>query len=188
MCRSGGTFALAVAAALACAAPAAAQAATSGFSLGGWVLAAHPVGDRGEGLDAGAGFGFDVGYQLRPGVILYAGFSRIAFPVEEAAEEADRVDSGIDLGVLVARPVGGVALWFRGGVVVHEAETHLASDGGDGLDDGRSGVGLESGVGVALRLGRHLALVPGVAYTAYPLGDPGGVSHLRAELGLRLRP
>ncbi len=188
MHRSGSLFAPAVAAALACAAPAAAQARAADFSLGGRVLAARPVGDRGEGLDAGAGFGLDVGYELRPGLTVYAGFSRTAFPADADAEEADRVDSGIDLGVRVARPVGGVPLWFRGGVVVHEAETHLASGGGDGLDDGRSGIGLESGAGVALRLGRHFTLLPGVAYTAYPGGDPGGVPHLRAEVGLRLRP
>jgi hypothetical protein len=42
--------------------------------------------------------------------MLYAGFSRTEFPLEEAAEEADRVDSGIDLGVRVLRPGRPVAL------------------------------------------------------------------------------
>lgn len=175
-------------AALACAAPAAAQLRASDFSFGGRVLAARPVGERGEGLDAGTGFGFDVGYDIGPGLMLYAGFSRTVFPVEDSTEDADRVDSGIDAGVLTMPRIGGVPLWLRGGVVLHEAETHLASGGGDGLDDGESGPGLESGAGVALWLGRHLLLLPGVAYTAYPVGDSGGVSHLRAELGVRLRP
>lgn len=174
--------------ALACAAPAAAQLRASAFSLGVRVLAARPVGARGEGLGAGTGFGFDVGYPLRPGLTLYAGFCRVVFPVRGAAEATDRVDSGVDAGVLLARPAGGVPLWLRGGVTLHEAETHLASAGGDGLDDGASGIGLESGAGVELRLGRRLILLPGVAYTAYPLGDPGGVTQLRAELGARLRP
>ena len=174
--------------ALACAAPAAAQLRASALSVGGRVLAARPVGGRGEGLDAGTGFGFDAGYELRPGLTLYAGFSRMVFAVETAVEAADRVDSGMDVGVLLARSAGGVPLWLRGGLTLHEAETHLASGGGDGLDDGRSGIGLESGAGVALRLGRRLVLLPGVAYTAYPLGDPGGVTHLRAEVGARLRP
>jgi hypothetical protein len=185
---SGRPFALAAAAALACAAPAVAQLRASAFSAGGRVLAARPVGDRGDGLDAGRGFGFDVGYEARPGLAVYAGFSRTVFPVETAVGGTDRVDSGVDVGVLATRTLAGVPLWFRGGLVLHEAETHLASGQGDGQDDGRSGVGLESGTGVALRLGRHLALLPGVACTAYPVGDPGGVSHLRAELGLRLRP
>jgi hypothetical protein len=175
-------------AALACSAPAAAQLRASDFSLGGRVLVARPVGERGEGLDAGTGFGFDVGYELRPGLVVYAGFSRTVFPLADAADEADRVDSGLDAGVLTTSRIGGVPLWLRGGVVLHEAETHLASGGGDGLDDGESGPGLESGFGLALRLGRRLLLLPGVAYTAYPVGDPGGVSHLRAEVGLRLRP
>jgi hypothetical protein len=188
MLRSGRPFALAAAAALACAAPVTAQLRGSAFSVGGRVLAARPVGDRGEGLDAGRGFGFDVGYEARPGLAVYAGFSRTVFHVETAVGGADRVDSGADVGVLTTRSLGGVPLWFRGGLVLHEAETHLASGEGDGQDDGRSGIGLESGIGVALRLGRHLALLPGVAYTAYPVGDPGGISHLRAEVGLRLRP
>lgn len=188
MRRSGRCFALAAAAALACAAPAAAQLRASAFSVGGRVLAARPVGDRGEGLDGGTGFGFDVGYEPRPGLMVYAGFSRAVFPVETAVGGTDRVDSGADVGVLTTRSLARVPLWFRGGLVVHEAETHLASGEGDGQDDGRSGVGLESGIGVALRLGRHLVLLPGAAYTAYPVGDPGGVPHLRAELGLRLRP
>jgi hypothetical protein len=174
--------------ALACAAPAAAQLRASALSVGGRVLAAGPVGGRGEGLDAGTGFGIDAGYELRPGLTVYAGFSRTIFAVGGAAEATDRVDSGVDAGVLLARSAGGVPLWLRGGVTLHEAETHLASGGGDGLDDGRSGIGLESGAGVELRLGRRLALLPGVAYTAYPLGDPGGVTHLRVELGARLRP
>lgn len=191
MRRSGRCFALAAVAALACAAPAAAQGRVSDFSVGGRVLVAEPVDDRYGELGTGAGFGLDVGYQVRPGVMLYAGFSRIAFPVEEAAEEADRVDSGIDLGVLVTLPEGGVPLlWLRGGVVVHEAETHLASGGGDGLDDGQSGRGLEGGMGLGLRLGRHVTLLPGVVFTTYPFvrGGGSGVSHLRGELGVRLRP
>lgn len=175
-------------AALACSTPAAAQLRASDLSVGGRALAARPVGDRGEGLDAGTGFGFDVGYDVRPGLTLYAGFSRAVFPVAGSAGDADRVDSGIDAGVLTTPTVGGVPLWLRGGIVLHEVETHLASGGGDGLDDGESGIGLESGAGLALRLGRRLLLLPGVAYTAYPVGDPGGVSHLRAELGVRLRP
>ena len=184
--RRGSVLLLGIAA-LACAAPAAAQLHASGFSVGGRVLAGRPVGERGEGLGAGMGFGVDAGWELWPGLTLYAGFSRTSFPVEDAADEADRVDSGIDLGVLTLPTVAGVPLWLRGGVVLHEAETHLASDDG-GLDDGESGLGLESGVGLALRLGRHLLLLPGVAYTAFPVGDPGGVSHLRAEVGVRLRP
>ena len=159
--------------------------ATAQLSVGARVLAAQPVGDRGEGLDAGVGFGVDVGYDLRPGLSLYAGFSRTTFPVE-GVEGADRVDSGIDAGVVTTRDLGGVPLRFRGGIVLHEAETHLAGREG-GEDDGESGVGLESGVGVLLRLGRHLALTPGLAYTAYPQGDPGGVSQLRVEVGARSR-
>ena len=125
---------------------------------------------------------------MRPGLAVHAGFSRTVFPAGGSAEKTDRVDSGLDVGVLTTPTVRGVPLWLRGGVVLHEAETHLASGGGDGLDDGESGLGLESGAGLALRVGRHLLLLPGVAYTAYPVGDPGGVSHLRAEVGLRLRP
>jgi len=174
--------------ALACAAPAAAQLRASALSVGGRVLAARPVGDRGEGLDAGTGFGIDAGYELRPGLTLYAGFSRVVFRVRGAAEAADRVDSGADAGVLLARSAGGVPLWLRGGLALHEAETHLASAGGDGLDDGRSAVGLEGGAGVAIRLGRRLVLLPGVAYAAYPPGGSGGVTQLRAELGARLGP
>lgn len=184
----GRSLAPAVAAALACAAPAAAQLRASALSVGARVLAAKPAGDRGGGLGAGTGFGVDVGYELRPGLGVYAGFSRTVFPVETAVAGTDRVDSGVDVGVLLAGSAGGVPLLLRGGVTLHEAETHLASGGGDGLDDGRSGIGLESGVGVELRLGRRLALLPGVACTAYPVGDPGGVSQLRAELGVRLRP
>ena len=188
MRRSGCCLALAAAAVLACASPTAAQGRVSAFSVGGRVLAARPVGDRGRGLDAGGGAGFDIGYEARPGLAVYAGLSRTVFPLETAVGGTDRVDSGVDVGVRTTRSLGGVPLWFRGGLVVHEAETHLASGEGDGQDDGRSGVGLESGIGVALRLGRRLALLPGIAYTAYPVGDPGGVSHLRAELRLRFRP
>ncbi len=173
---------------LACAAPAAAQLRASGLSLGGRVLAARPAGGRGEGLGAGTGFGFDAGYDLRPGLTLHAGFSRVVFAVGGAAQATDRVDSGVDVGVLLARPAGGIPLWLRGGLTLHETETHLASAGGDGLDDGRSGIGLEGGAGVELRLARRLVLLPGVAYTAYPAGDPGGVTQLRAELGARIRP
>ncbi|HEV2150535.1 MAG TPA: outer membrane beta-barrel protein [Longimicrobiaceae bacterium] len=187
MLRSRWTAALCGCALLACAGSAQAQGGASALSLGGRVLAAAPVGDRGAGLETGVGFGVDAGYEVRPGLVVYAGYSRTVFPVEQEGRDADRVDSGIDLGVLTRRPVGGVPLWFRGGIVFHEAETHLRSGGG-GLDDGTTGVGLESGVGAEVRLGRHVMLLPGVGYTAYPVGDPGGVSHLRAEVGVRLRP
>lgn len=175
------TVLLAAAALLACAVPAAAQ-----LSVGARALAARPVGERGDRLEPGAGLGFDVGYDLRPGLTLYAGYSRTTFPVERT-EGADVVDSGIDAGVVTTRAAGGVPLWFRAGVVLHEAETHLASRGG-GEDDGESGLGLESGVGVLLRLGPNVSLTPGFMYTAYPMGDLGGVSHLRTEVGVRLRP
>ncbi|HEX2190233.1 MAG TPA: hypothetical protein VHG51_15100 [Longimicrobiaceae bacterium] len=175
-----------VAVLLACAAPAAAQD-LSALSVGGRVLATHPVGERGAGLDGGTGFGLDVGWELRPGLTLYAGYARTVFPVEGAADAADRVDSGIGLGVLTRRPVAGVPLWFRFGLLLHVAETRLASGGGDGLDDGWTGAGLESGVGVALRVGRRVELLPGVLYAAYPVGGPGGVSHLRGEAGVRFR-
>lgn len=191
MCHSGRCFALAAVTVLACAAPAAAQGRARDYSIGGRVLVAEPLEEYYDVLGAGAGFGLDLGYQVRPGVTLYAGFSRTRFPVKEAAEETDRVDSGIDLGVLVTLPEGGVPLlWLRSGVVVHEAETHLASGGGDGVDDGRSGKGLEGGIGLGLRLGRHVTLLPGVVYTSYPFVNRGGsgVSHLRGELGVRLRP
>lgn len=177
MSRSGRSFVLAVAAALACAAPAAAQGRLRDYSIGARVLVAQPEGYRPQGLGAGAGFGFDVGYQASPGVMLYAGFSRIEFPVEEEAEQADWVDSGIDLGVQVTVPEGGVQAWLRGGVVVHELEANY----------GMRVKGLEGGAGLALRLGRHVTLLPGVVYTTYLL-VPSGVPHLRAEVGLRLRP
>lgn len=185
MVGSARRLALVVPALLACGSPAAAQGA---ISAGGRVLAAGPVGDRGAELGTGTGFGVDAGYEVRPGLTVYAGYSRAVFPVEQEGPSLDRVDSGVDLGVLTERPVGGVPLWFRGGIVFHEAETHLRSGGGDGLDDGETGVGLESGIGLALRLGRRVELMPGVVYAAYPVGDPGGVTHLRAEVGVRLRP
>jgi hypothetical protein len=188
MRRSGRTVVLCGCALLACAGSARAQGGASALSVGGRVLAAMPVGGRGAGLETGTGFGVDAGYDVRPGWTVYAGYSRTAFPVEAEGRDLDRVDSGVDVGVRTQRTVGGVPLWLRGGIVFHEAETHLRSGGGDGLDDGKTGVGLESGLGVNVQLGRHLALLPGVAYTAYPVGDPGGVSHLRAEVGVRLRP
>ncbi len=172
---------------LACTAPARAQLRPSAFSVGGRVHAAIPLGSRGEGLDAGTGFGIDAAYELGPGFLVYLGFSRTSFPVSGAGG-TDRVDSGVDVGILTQRPVGGIPLRFRAGLVLHEAETHEASAGGDGLDDGKTGVGLESGIGVLFRLGRRLDLVPGVTHTAYTRGAPGGVTHLRAELTARLRP
>jgi len=175
------------AALLAYAAPARAQFRPAALSVGARVLGALPVGARGKGLKAGRGFGVDVGLEVRPGWTVYAGFSRTGFPLRETDGDR-RVDSGADLGIMASGALGGVPLWSRYGLVFHEAETHLASGHGDGLDDGRSGLGLETGVGVTLRLGRHTALAPGVAYTAYPLGETGGISHLRAEVGARLRP
>ncbi|HEX2095202.1 MAG TPA: hypothetical protein VHG28_22590 [Longimicrobiaceae bacterium] len=169
-------------------APARAQLPASPFSVGARVFAAEPT-DREDGpLERGTGFGVDAGYTLRSGFTLYAGFSRITFPLEDAGEGADKVDSGVDLGVLSGRPFGGIPFWFRAGVVFHEAETHLESAGGDGQNDGKTGIGVDGGVGVLVRLGRHLAVTPGIGYTAYPIGDPGGATHVRAELGVRVRP
>lgn len=184
--KSSGIAACA-AALLACAGPAGAQIRPAAFSVGARVLGALPISSRSEILRKATGFGVDLGVEVLPGWSVYAGFSRTAFPLENRAGEW-RVDSGADVGVTTEAVVGGLPLWARYGLVFHEAETHLGSARGDGEDDGKTGMGLETAFGVLFASGPHLAVRPGVAYTAYPLGEAGGVSHVRAELGVRIRP
>lgn len=177
--------------ALACATPLAGAAdaqvaAATPFSLevrGGIAL---PAGDFGDAAEGGVAAEVSLGWQALPRIGFYAAYEWSGFGWSDTGREA--TDQGFAAGVRVALPAPFVPIdpWIRAGVVAHGLEAETLSE------DAKRG--WEAGAGLSFPLGRRITLTPGVIWTQYQHGSGAAdgellrVRHLRADVGLRLRP
>lgn len=121
-----------------------------------------------------------------PFVGVYGAWQRAQFD-REGSEGSVITDEGWAGGLRVAVPTPFIPIdpWIRAGVVTHELEAGGLTDGGD------RGFGVEVGAGLRFRLGRGMALTPGVSWVRYSFRDDAvtddkvNVEYLRADVGLR---
>jgi len=124
-----------------------------------------PVGDSGDALDPGIGFGVTGALQLTPLFAIYGGYSRFEFDFEGSSGE--RETEGGELGGRVTLGTGGGIYnpYFQFGALFHNDET-----------------GLEAGLGGFYPVGRNLSLTPMVRYRTVDKLD-----YVTVGVGLNLR-
>ena len=165
--------------------------------------AGAPTGDFADpaaGVDAEAGFGFEVGARLNvtPTVALYGAYQWMEFgcaECETAEIDGDVLDSGGEIGARADLPFqrAGLAPWVRAGILFHELE--FSGEGGSLRSDAAFGFGI--GAGVAVPLQRGLTLLPGIHYRTYSADFEfeelslrnlsTDVSHVTLDVGLAYR-
>jgi hypothetical protein len=121
-----------------------------------------------------------------PFVSVYGAWQKVEFE-REGSEGSVITDEGWSGGVRLSVPLPVVPIdpWIRAGVLTHELEAGGLTGGGD------RGVGVEVGGGLRFRLGRGVALTPGVSWTRYGFDDDAvadgkvNVEYLRVDVGAR---
>ena len=182
---------MAVAAAVLAASPAAAQRGLAveirgGASAGNFAEAATDFQ-----FAPRASFGATVSYAPLERVAVYAGYSRSSFGCDMgfcSGRDITFTSQGVDAGVRVSLPVPVAGPWLRAGIVSHSLDyegTPIGAQAADG--EAGSGLGFEAGGGLELRLGRRLAVTPGVRYVRYGSGGDDGVAMVVGDVGLRIR-
>jgi opacity protein-like surface antigen len=174
--------------ALAAASPAGAQLAVE--VRGGAGVGNHAASVSKFGLEPGPSVGAALSWAPRPRVEVYAGYSRTGFGCTGGfcPERGIRFTShGVDAGVRVRLP-SAASPWVRAGVVRHALDYGAAPDGVE-PSGGRAagGTGFEVGGGLEVRVGRTLAVTPGIRYVRYGAAGDDGVAMLVADVGLRIR-
>jgi hypothetical protein len=122
-----------------------------------------------------------------PFVGVYGAWQRAQFDREGGGEGSVITDEGWAGGVRVAVPTPFIPIdpWIRAGIVSHELEAGGLTDGGD------RAFGVEVGGGLRFRVGRGIALTPGVSWVRYSFDDETvtddkvNVEYLRLDVGLR---
>jgi hypothetical protein len=166
---------------------------------------AAPLGDFGSddeetgyGAKMGTSLGGNATFHFMPLLGIYAGYTRNQFDVE-GEDDADIIDSGFEAGVRLAVPTPLIPIdpYVKLGAVYHDLKLQ-ASDGGAtfGFTSDRS-LGFEVGAGIGIGLGPKLSFTPQVTYTRYSpqfddeveelTGEAPDVSHVRVDVGLRIR-
>ncbi len=161
---------------------------------------AVPMGNFADGASTGFGFGGTASFQILPVFDVYAGYSWTRFGIEDDEEfggaDVDLTDSGFAVGGrLYLAPIGNIAPWVQGGVLLHQLETDVSGSGLSLSFTSDRGVGFEAGGGVAIPLGTNISFMPGVRYRQYPAEytDPEeqpfniDVQYVALDLGVRLR-
>lgn len=121
-----------------------------------------------------------------PFVGVYGAFQQAEFEREGSASSVIR-DRGYAVGLRVSVPTPFIPIdpWIRGGLVSHELRAGGLDEGGD------RGLGVEAAAGLRVRVGRGMALTPGVSWTRYSFDDETvadgtvNVEYLRVDVGLR---
>lgn len=174
---------------IAAASPAAGQRRMAVEVRGGAGVGNHAPAASDLGFAPGPSCGATVSYPAAPRVQVYAGYSRTGFGCEDgfcAGRGMTFTSRGVDAGVRVSLPAAA-SPWVRAGLVRHALHASPALDDVDPRSGKvASGVGIELGGGAELRLGRTLAVTPGVRYVRYGGGDDG-VAVLVGDVGLRIR-
>lgn len=136
-----------------------------------------PTGSFGDVVDTGLGVGVSAAVNVMPNLGVYGGYSRTEFALSNADGRA--VDSGFSAGVTTSVPgvtFGGAQPWIGAGALFHKLDVGGTSEGD---------VGFEVGGGVAIPLGQHLRLTPGVGYRQYGAGVRN-VSYVSAGVGMNV--
>ncbi|HEX2080799.1 MAG TPA: hypothetical protein VHG08_24045 [Longimicrobium sp.] len=147
---------------------------------------ALPADDFEDAADGGVAGEVSLGWQALPLVGFYAAYEWSRFDWSDTG--GDATDQGFAAGVRIALPTPFIPIdpWIRAGVVAHGLEAETLSE------DAKRG--WEAGAGLSFPLGRRVTLTPGVIWTQYQHGSGNAdgellrVRHLRADVGLRLRP
>lgn len=104
-------------------------------------------------------------------------------------------ETGYAFGLQFAHPIGqseSVALQLRAGGIYNHIE--MENSGGDLVTDSGHGLGWETGAGLALRLGNHWQVTPGLRFRSLTrdlaIGGPAASADLRyltVEVGFARR-
>lgn len=160
---------------------------------------AVPMGDFADAATTGVGFGGTAAFQILPIFDVYAGYSWTRFSAEAdddiGGTDVDITDSGFAVGGrLYLAPVGNLAPWVQGGVLLHELEREVSGNGVSVSVTSDRGVGFEAGGGVSIPVATNISFTPGVRYRQYPaeFGDADelldiDVQYLSLDLGVQLR-
>ncbi|CAN5497287.1 hypothetical protein BH24GEM3_BH24GEM3_18620 [soil metagenome] len=159
---------------------------------------AVPMGDFADGAQTGVGFGGTASFQILPVFDVYAGYSWTRFGIDDDGDldgaDVDLTDSGFAVGGrLYLAPIGNIAPWVQGGVLLHQLEISGSEGGVSASVTSDRGVGFEAGGGVAIPVGTNISFMPGVRYRQYPAqfgdddDDAGDVQYIALDLGVRLR-
>lgn len=146
-----------------------AQAQVLPLSVEPRIDAGIPVGDTGDVLETGFGFGINASLHLTPTFALYGGWSRfeLGFKDNLSLEDgADFEDDGFHLGGKVLLGTGGgvVMPYLQAGALFHE-ET-----------------GFEAGGGLMYSVGSNLAVTPAATYRKIE-----NLEYVTLGVGLNLR-
>ncbi len=174
--------------ALACAA-AVAPAAHAQLAIEARAGVARPSGEMDVDAGTDGGFASEVSVTVGalPFVGLYGSWQKVEFEREGSSGSVVR-EEGWSGGVRVSVPTPFIPVdpWVRAGVISHELKAAGLTGGGD------RGVGVELGGGLRFRLGRGVALTPGVNWTRYAFDDDAvddgtvNVEYLRVDVGVRI--
>jgi opacity protein-like surface antigen len=193
---------LAAAIAVAFLAPAAAaQQASTPFSVEVRGALAIPTGDIAEDDALDNGFGFEVTgeYRLIPQLAIYAGWDRFSFGLDENADipdaDVDVIDSGFAAGGKLYIPVAGSTSfvpWLRGGAIYNQVRFSAEGNGAALEFKSDRSLGFEAGVGLDAEVAPRLFVAPAVRYRQYSaefdafdeLGAEGDVTYVSIGLGL----
>jgi hypothetical protein len=124
-----------------------------------------PVGDSGDLLDPGVGFGITGALQLTPLFAVYGGYSSFSFDVDGTGLDVE-TDGG-ELGGRVTLGTGGGIYnpYFQFGALFHGGDT-----------------GVEAGLGGFYPVGQNLSLTPMVRYRTV-----NDLDYVTIGVGLNLR-
>lgn len=127
-------------------------------------VATQDLGDA----DLDTGFGFDglVSYRFMPHFHVFGGWGWHRFTADEsfAGSDVDFEETGYSFGVEFLHPLAetNLKIYLRGGGVYNHIEVEN-SDGDITYDTGH-GLGLQGEAGLAISMGNHWMLKPGVRY------------------------
>ena len=178
-----------VIAAAAAGSPAAAQRGVAVEVRGGAGVGNHAAAATDFRFEPGPSYGATLSYPLPRTVEVYAGYSRTGFDCAGGfctAAGRTFTSHGVEAGVRASLPAAA-SPWVRAGVVRHVLD-YTSAPGDPDPSSGKAarGTGFELGGGVQLRLGRTLAITPGIRYVRYGAGDDG-VAMLVGDVGVRIR-
>ncbi len=124
-----------------------------------------PVGDSGDLLEPGVGFGITGALQLTPLFAIYGGYSKFSFDIDDS--DVDVETDGGELGGRVTLGTGGGIYnpFFQFGALFHNEDT-----------------GLEAGLGGFYPVGQNLSLMPMVRYRTV-----NDLDYVTVGVGLNLR-
>lgn len=180
----------AVAAAVALAGPAAGQRGLSLEVRGGAGVGNYAEAATDFQFAPRPAFGVSAAYAPTRVLEVYAGYSRTAFGCDMgfcSGRDMTFTSSGVDAGVRLSAPVIGRP-WLRAGIVSHTLDYDSSPPEGEARSgQAGSGTGFDLGAGVEVRLGRMLAVTPGVRYLRYGAAGGDGVAMLVGDVGLRIR-